>query len=302
MVLQRAPSQAAVYGFVGLNAKQIGYGSAKVEVTLAEAGGGSHTVPATVSAEDGSWKALLPPQLAGGAWTVTASCQAACTGKVVVSDVTYGDVWYCSGQSNMALPLKFTYARNASIEAIKAGKLAGMRITGLQGNMNEDLSWTRIEDAAGGDSHALDKFSSTCYYFGEALVHGGVSVPIGLIHTAWGGSMIEQWLTNEEVAKCHGASIREQNELLYDTAVKPFLDMSLKGWVWYQGENNCGSLHGNSGSATQPASGYACMMPKLVSLWRKEWSRFPNTTDPMAPFGLVSLSAHDSEGANDMAS
>jgi hypothetical protein len=75
-----------------------------------------------------------------------------------------------------------------------------------------------------------------------------------------------------------------------------------------QGENNCGGLHGNSGveasgaTAAQPASGYACMMEQLVALWRERWSATAGTTDPAAPFGVVSLSSHDSEGAADMAS
>ena len=72
--------------------------------------------------------------------------------------------------------------------------------------------------------------------------------------------------------------------------------------VYYQGENNCGGLHGNSGTKAQPPSGYACMMTRLVSLWRRVWSKEPNTTDPSAAFGVVSLSSHDSEGAKDMAS
>ena len=72
--------------------------------------------------------------------------------------------------------------------------------------------------------------------------------------------------------------------------------------VYYQGENNAGGLHGNAGTKDQPPSGYACMMPKLVSLFRKEWSKEPGTTEPTAAFGIVSLSSHDSEGAKDMAS
>lgn len=102
--------------------------------------------------------------------------------------------------------------------------------------------------------------SSTCYYFGDALLSGTaspVAVPIGLIHTAWGGSMIEEWLTAEEINKCKGADIADHNSLLYTTNVMPYLDMSVKGWVWYQGENNCGGLHGNSGTSSQTASGYA---------------------------------------------
>ena len=66
-----------------------------------------------------------------------------------------------------------------------------------------------------------------------------------------------QWLTNEVIAECKGADIADHNGNLYDEAVRPYIDMTLAGWAYYQGENNCGGLHGNSGCATQPASGYA---------------------------------------------
>ena len=92
--------------------------------------------------------------------------------------------------------------------------------------------------------------------------------------------MIEEWLPNAAIASCHGADIADHNAQLFDTAVKPFVDMSLKGWVFYQGENNAGGLHGNVGTKSQPPSGYACLMAGLVRLWRTEWSIVPNTTDP----------------------
>ena len=52
--------------------------------------------------------------------------------------------------------------------------------------------------------------------------------------------------------------------------------MRVRCRVYYQGENNAGGLHGNAGTKDQPPSGYACMMPKLVSLFRKEWSKEPH--------------------------
>ena len=81
---------------------------------------------------------------------------------------------------------------------------------------------------------------------GEGLADAMPTVPIGLIHTAWGGSMIEQWLTNDAIAKCKGADISAHNENLYDNAVRPYVEMAVKGWVYYQGENNCGGDMGNS--------------------------------------------------------
>ena len=131
---------------------------------------------------------------------------------------------------------------------------------------------------------------------------GADAPPLGLIHTAYGGSMIEQWLTDEEIASCKGAAIADHNENLYDANVKPYAGMSVKGWVYYQGENNCGGLHGNSGTSSQPASGYGCMMPKLVELFRKTWTAGTGSAADALSFGIVSLSSHDSEGAQDMAS
>ena len=161
----------------------------------------------------------------------------------------------------MALPFQHTYARNSSLEAIKKGSLGDMRITGLKGNMNVDQSWIKLVDAAGGASNStmpnygdvpLDQFSSTCFYFGEALMAGlsktvedpqVAAVPIGLIHTAWGGSMIEQWLTDEDIAACKGANVADHNENLFDANVKPYAGMSVKGWVFYQGASHLMCQH-----------------------------------------------------------
>jgi sialate O-acetylesterase len=244
------PARASVYGYIG-NASQRG---AKVSVTIAESSDNSsaYSVDATVDATTGTWKAFLMPTAAGGSYTVTATCTAGCTGTEQIDDVTFGNVWYCFGQSNMALPVQFTYARNDTITQIKNKAFGNdIRLTGLKGNMNADQPWITISDAVGGFNNktmphygeaALDHFSSTCLYFGTSLYEGqqklsdSGAAPIGLVHTAWGGSMIENWLTNEEIATCKGAAIDDRNEVLFDTATRPYLDMTLKGWVYYQGE------------------------------------------------------------------
>ena len=120
-----APSRAAVYGYVGTNAT--GRAGIKVEVTVASSSSSSsssssYTVEATVDDSTGAWKALLHPTRAGGTYTITAACVLGCTGiPVVLHDVTFGSVWFCAGQSNMALPVQFTYARNDTISRIKSG-------------------------------------------------------------------------------------------------------------------------------------------------------------------------------------
>ena len=140
----------------------------------------------------------------------------------------------------MALPLVHSYTRNASRDAILAGKYDNIRIHGIEGNMNPFQPWATLKQAlaaqSGGDSDSSDlmKFSATCYYFGQslsdALGNTGPAPPIGLVHTAWGGSTIEQWLSNDTIATCAEASVSKANQEWHDTRVLPYVDMSIKGW------------------------------------------------------------------------
>jgi hypothetical protein len=104
-----------------------------------------------------------------------------------------------------------------------------------------------IQDAAALDasnSDSLDQFSAPCYHFAEAItdqyIAAGKTPPIlGLVATAIGGSMIEEWITNDVAANCYGASPDanggELNHLLWDYITRAYLDMTIEGWLYYQG-------------------------------------------------------------------
>ena len=84
---------------------------------------------------------------------------------------------------------------------------------------------------------SLFNFAAACYYYAEALTDqfeaaGKAAPPLGLISTAIGGSMIEEWLPNATNAHCSGANIVAHNQLLWDENVLPFLDMTVWGWLW----------------------------------------------------------------------
>ena len=244
MVLQQAPAIACVYGMLGdggisarINLKGVRRDHRHEFMSL--------ELQANVTS-DGSWKACLPPQPKGGDYTVTATCTG-CLNTTVASieHVTFGDVWYCSGQSNMALPLLHTYSRNATVAAIQAGKYNNIRIHGMEGNMNPTQPWSTLQQALeqrvgkgnSSDSSALMRFSATCFYFAQELTNKFAdkqAPPIGLVHTAWGGSTIEQWLSNDTIATCQSARITSQNQEYHDSRVLPYLNMTLKGFVWYQ--------------------------------------------------------------------
>ena len=117
MVLQQSPAMAAVYGIVGSTRTSSDAPRIVVTVTATPSTdrttrGHPYTVNATITGT--TWKALLHPTEAGGNYSITAACTAGCRGSATIVDVTFGDVYYCAGQSNMALPLLHTFHRNIS--------------------------------------------------------------------------------------------------------------------------------------------------------------------------------------------
>jgi hypothetical protein len=353
MVLQRAPAQAAVYGV----ALELG---SQVEVTVSGVGAAPYTVgakvmpaAATYAGPGGAnytaiWKAYLRPTKAGGSFTISAKCLTGCgTGADAARNVatiqrcTYGDVYFCSGQSNMALPLLHTFSAKQVQEEMQAGKYSKLRFFqfgGMQAPHNGHQvapTWTQQTGAlsytafgshtshtwfnasfaspiepvcehhrdqhppCGPGEHTdegpLMTMSATCLEFGRALLDqlGDGAPPIGLIASAVGGTRIESWSPNATTQSCQNTTVgaptagKVGGDLFYGMAC-PFVNTTVRGFLWYQGENN---MHGDPG-------GYACMMPKMVQAWRKIWSHEPGTTPPDAPFGIVTIAPSGSEGAS----
>ena len=239
----------------------------------------------------------------------------------------------CS-QSNMELGLSHTINRNQSYDAIRRGELASLRVLHFDHNPQVDpvyvtkgsvkVPWKTPADAL--KENTLPDFSGACWYFGEALskrmsadaLNGGMAVPIGLIESAYGGTMIESWFDSDvQLSSCsnitctakqtiHFTKATESecfssvsgrkgagaNGQLYNGMVLPFVNMSVKGFLWYQGENNLAYMAGNVLDRT----GYACMLPALIENWRRVWSAQTGTTDPNAPFGIVQLADSTDEG------
>jgi sialate O-acetylesterase len=136
----------------------------------------------------GEWNATLPAHGAGGPYTLTIADGAQ---KKVVHDVMVGDVWLCSGQSNMEF--KLSQAQNATAEIAHAND-AGIRgftvPKSWSGEPSDHLaggSWQHATPQAAGD------FSAVCWFFAREI-RARTGVPIGMIHSSWGGSRIEAWM------------------------------------------------------------------------------------------------------------
>ena len=144
----------------------------------------------------------------------------------------------------------------------------------------------------------LMQFSAACWYFAQALTDelGANAPPLGMIASSVGGTQIEAWTPPNIINECQNNSCQTKPAgcgVLWNGMVCPYLNMTIKGILWYQGENNMGGTPGN----VMDHVGYGCMLPKMVQTWREAWSVVPKTTDPLAPFGVYTLAAGTSEGA-----
>jgi hypothetical protein len=145
---------------------------------------------------------------------------------------------------------------------------------------------------------------AACWYFAQGLAERGVKTPIGITDTAIGGQRIEEFMNNKSFAgaaacpsTAHGTEYKDAwSGHLFALQVMPFVDMTVKGWTWYQGENNMMNVKGNSDANV----GYSCKQRELVKGWRALWAGTAGTTDPEAPFGVVTLASSGSEGGPNM--
>lgn len=158
----------------------------KVAVTL-----GDRSATATAGS-DGSWSVRLDPLPAGGPFQLAAEG----SDKVLLSNVLCGDVWLCSGQSNMEFILR--NAKDADAEIARAD-LPRVRLCTIGHQVSDEpqaqcaASWKVCSPAT------APGFSAVAYFFGSEL-HRKLDVPIGLVNVSWGGTFIEAWLPRAVLA------------------------------------------------------------------------------------------------------
>ena len=143
----------------------------------------------------------------------------------------------------------------------------------------------------------LDSMAASCWYFAQSLHddHGLKNITLGMMSAAVGGSTIESWIANDTVphhcngTMCPGPGCGGN----YNGMLSPFINTTIKGVLWYQGENDVG--HYPAGSWLN-GTGYGCLEPLMVDQWRSQWSVAPKTTNEMVHFGFVTLASGTSEG------
>ncbi|HEV8543538.1 MAG TPA: sialate O-acetylesterase, partial [Verrucomicrobiae bacterium] len=141
---------------------------------------------AKTEARNGKWKVNLPKQKAGGPHELIVRGK----NELRFQNVLVGEVWICSGQSNMEWPLRAAFEAEQAIEHSENPKIRLLTVPKLKANQPVDDiagSWTECS------ASTVSNFSAVAYYFGRDL-QKALNVPIGLIHTSWGGSPAEVWM------------------------------------------------------------------------------------------------------------
>jgi sialate O-acetylesterase len=229
---------------------------------------------------DGRWKLKIATPKAGGPYTVTIS-----DGKALkLENVLIGEVWFCSGQSNMEMPLKgyMNQPVIGSLEATVNAPASTMRFF----STGKATSAKPLDSCKGSwqicNSETAPEFSATAFFFGRML-QKVLNVPVGLIHSSWGGTAIQPWMSADG---CKAFDfIKDTSRVknppsspatLFNAMVNPIAGYGIKGAIWYQGESN----------RLEPEN-YEKMMPGLINDWRTKWQigDFPFYYMQIAPVG-----------------
>ncbi len=146
---------------------------------------------ASTTAKGGKWQVWLAPMKAGGPFTMTIRGE----NTVTLKNVLVGEVWVCSGQSNMAMAV----SRCADAEAVIAGsKNPKLRLFTVK-NVTSDRPLSAVPVGRSwveAGPKTVGNFSGVGYFFGQAL-QKALKVPVGLIHSSWGGSPADAWTSRE---------------------------------------------------------------------------------------------------------
>ena len=263
----------------------------KVTVTL------DKNVVSTRSGKNGKWRVDLPKMNYGGPFKMTVKGKDLHT----FGNVMIGEVWVCSGQSNMEF--KVSSAKNSAQEIASANYknirsfTVKKRVSKEPQENLEEGEWWECSPQTVAD------FSAVGYFFARNL-YEKLNIPIGIIHTSWGGTVAETWMSPEAIAadpdfsellgklkavdNVTKVNPNDYPTLLYNGMLYPIIPYGIKGAIWYQGESNA--------SRAQQSKR---VFSNLIKDWRTKWGEgnFPFLFVQLANFKKAVAEPAESEWA-----
>ena len=254
-------------------------------------------VKKTKAAKDGSWKIELAHEAAGGPYQLIAKGK----NSVILENVLVGEVWVCSGQSNMEWSVKNSDSaareiRESSYPMIRHIKVPRTIADTPAKNISAG-EWLEASPSTTGD------FTAVGYFFARKLFNE-LKIPIGLVNTSWGGTMVEAWTSKEAFEKTEDfknlfgnvtykeikdaadktgkpVSPNSYPTLLFNGMINPLIPFAIKGVIWYQGETNAGRAYE-----------YRKAFPLMIEDWRNRFGQ------GNFPFYFVQLASFNASNGN----
>ena len=232
----------------------------------------------TTGSGNAKWSIDVKTPVAGGPYTISIEGQ----NSITLDDVMIGEVWVCSGQSNMEMSLAWgikLYDEDMAAATNKNIRFFHVPRTTAE-YPQDDLkgSW------ASSTPEAMKRFSAVAYFFGKKI-SDELNVPVGLINVSWGGTPAEVWtpadeVNNDAVLNAAAKNLKEAKGwpvkpgLTYNAMISPLTSYQIAGAIWYQGEGNVGN-----------AKSYNALFSTMIQSWRKAWAKeLPFYFVQIAPF------------------
>jgi sialate O-acetylesterase len=238
----------------------------------------------TITGTDGKWMIVLETPSAGGPYSIKIN-------DTVINNVLIGEVWLCSGQSNMQMSV------GESMDAekeVRAAVYPSIRLFTVARQVSEEPKKNCYGRWLECSPETVENFSAVSYYYGREL-HNELKIPVGLINASWGGTPAEAWTKNEVLQSDDNLKVYlkrfdeqikkskpgicpfDQNapSALYNAMIFPLMPFSIKGVIWYQGEAN----------VDEPFR-YEILFPAMIRNWRLDWGAgdFPFYYVQIAPY------------------
>jgi sialate O-acetylesterase len=224
----------------------------------------------TVTADDnGNWRLLVKTNNSKEPQSINISSSES---NIQLENVLFGEVWLCSGQSNMEQPMRGyngepTFGGNMGAAKSHNPNLRLFTVDriGSKTPFEDVQKYTAWHHAS--PEIVLD-FSAVAYYFGSQLQEI-LDVPVGMIHSSWGGSSVEAWISKESMESFQQVDLSEVDmtqgtnhipTALFNGMINPLIPYTIKGTLWYQGESN----------RKEPRK-YTEYLPAMVKDWRTRW-------------------------------
>jgi sialate O-acetylesterase len=238
--------------------------------------------------ESGQWTIWVTTTKAGGPYQINIKADK----EVILKNVMLGEVWLCSGQSNMEMPMKGFKGQpvaNSNHDILMSANpnlrfISVPRKVKTVAQKDFEGSWKVAEP------EAVANFSATAYYFGS-LLQEMIDIPVGLVEVSYGGSCVEAWTSREhaqpygdtQVPRMADSSFMDNRTptTLFYGMLNPVIGYTIKGAIWYQGETNYIN-----------ASVYTERFAAMVKEWRSLWAigNFPFYYAQIAPFDYTRYS------------